>query len=267
MTPFITIFILPQALSSPMNWRLIDSGLSEPEFTVAADEAIALARSKKLVPNTLHLYRRSHPTVSLGYFQEVDKATNRDFCQKNDVRMVRRITGGSAIYTDCGHLIYGLIVDDSTLPNDRIKAFETVCSALVLALGTLSVKAVYKPVNDIMVNGRKISGSAQMRRWGIVLQHGTLVLSNNNVMMTGALKMDLKKLEDRGQSPSTYVTSLEEILGRKPDVEIVKSALIKGFEDAFRIKLIPSELIESETQTIQELIEKKYGSDKWNLKI
>jgi lipoate-protein ligase A len=249
-----------------MNWRLIDSGSSEPEFTVAADEAIALARSKLLVPNTLHFYRRKCPTVSLGYFQEVEKATNRDFCKENDVRVVRRVTGGSAIYTDSGHLIYGLIVDEPTLSLDRNKAFEKVCSTLVIALDILGVKASFKPVNDVLVGGRKISGSAQMRRWGVVLQHGTLVLQNNHEMMVGALKMNIEKINKMGMVPTTYVTSLDEVLGKKADVEIVKSALVKGFEATFGVRLVSSQFTGYEVNKIKELIENKYGRDEWNLK-
>jgi lipoate-protein ligase A len=244
---------------------LIDSDISEPEFTFAADEAIALARSKMLVPNTLHFYRRNCPTVSLGYFQKVDNATNYDYCIENDVRIIRRMTGGSAIYTDNGHLIYCLVADESTLP-DRNETFEKVCSAIVKALGSLDVEASFKPINDVLVNGRKISGSAQMRRWGIVLQHGTLVLQNNQEMMVGTLRMDLEKIKRRGLQPSTYVISLHEIYKRNADPLMVKSALSKGFESTFKVKLIPSKLCEYELECIKTLIERKYGNDEWNLK-
>jgi lipoate-protein ligase A len=249
-----------------MNWRLVDSGICESVFTVAADEAIAHARSQGLVPNTLHFYRRKGPTVSLGYFQKVGNATNYDFCKQNEICIVRRLTGGSAIYTDSGHLIYGLIVDEPTLPIDRNRAFERVCSAIVTALGTLGVEASFKPINDVLVGGRKISGSAQMRRWGVVLQHGTLIMQNNSELMAGALKMDMEKVNDRGLSKTTYVTSLDEVLGKTTDVEIVKSALVKGFETVFEVNLKSSQLTDFEVERIKNLIENKYGRDDWNIK-
>lgn len=249
-----------------MDWRHIDSDLSEPAFTVAADEAIARARSKGLVPNTLHFYRRNRPTVSLGYFQEVEKAVNREFCKENGIQIVRRVTGGSAIYTDPGHLIYGLVLEENTLPADRTKAFGKVCGAIIHALGELGIDAVFKPANDVLVGGRKISGSAQMRRWGIVLQHGTVVLHNDQRMMTGALKMDLGKVHGRGFKPETYVTSLSEILGSQPKTELVKSALARGFENAFNVNFTESEFTDFERNHIKELVETKYGSDVWNLK-
>ena len=249
-----------------MKWRLVDSDLSDPAFTVAADEAIARARSENKVPNTLHFYRRNAPTISIGYFQEVEKSLDIKFCQQNNIHIVRRITGGSAIYADSGHLIYGLAVGQDILPDGRNAAFEVVCGAIVQALSTLGVQAEFKPINDIMVNGRKISGSAQMKRWGIVLQHGTLVIENNNEMLVKALKMDIAKIEERNQTPETYVTSLTEILGTAPDLEKVKSAIIKAFQAIFDIEFEESELTDYENELINQLIIDKYGNEEWNLK-
>ena len=249
-----------------MNWRIVDSDLSEPTFTAAADEAIARARSEDSVPNTLHFYQRKYPTVSIGYFQEAEKAVNMEFCINNGIRLLRRVTGGSAVYTDPGHLIYGLIVDETALPGDRNQTYQMVCSAIVLALDSIGVEAVVRPVNDVLVNGRKISGSAQMRRWGIVLQHGTLVINNNPAMMLGALRMDMEKVRGRGLEPETYVTSLAEVMGCVPEIKVVKSALIKGFEAIFNINFKESKLTRFETDLIRELIDNKYGRDYWNLK-
>ena len=249
-----------------MKWRLVDSDLSDPAFTVAADEAIARARSEKKVPNTLHFYRRNVSTISLGYFQEVEKSIDSEFCKQNNIQIVRRVTGGSAVYTDPGHLVYGLAVDEASLPSDRNDAFEMVCGAIVLALKELGIDAEFKPVNDILVNGRKVSGSAQMRRWGIVLQHGTLVLSNGDNTLFSALKMDIEKIEARNQKPETYVTSISEITGQEPDLEKIKTAMVKGFEAVFDIEFEESGLIDYENELIKQLINEKYGNDEWNLK-
>jgi len=249
-----------------VKWRLINSDLAEPAFTVAADEAIALAVSENKVPNTLHFYRRNAPTISLGYFQKVEESLNLQFCQKNNIQIVRRITGGSAIYSDPGHLIYGLAVDETILPSDRNKAFEKVCGAIVLALQELGIQAQFKPINDVMVNGRKISGSAQMRRWGIVLQHGTLVIENNGHMLSNALKQDIAKIEARKQMPETYVTSIAEITGQPPDLEIIRSAIVKEFEQVFEIKFQESGLTDYENELISQLIIDKYGNKEWNMK-
>ncbi|MCK5024323.1 MAG: lipoate--protein ligase family protein [Thermoplasmata archaeon] len=249
-----------------MKWRLVDSDLVEPAFTVAADEAIARAVSENIIPNTLHFYRRNVSTISLGYFQEVEKSVNLEFCRQKNIQIVRRITGGSAVYTGPGHLVYGLAIDETILPNNRNKAFETVCGAIVLALKELGIDAEFKSINDVLVDGRKVSGSAQMRRWGIVLQHGTLVLNNDNNMLSSALKMDLAKIEERGQKPETYVTSITEITGQEPDLEKIKSAIVKGFEAVFDIEFEKSELTDYENKLIKQLINEKYGNADWNMK-
>ena len=249
-----------------MKWRIINSDLSDPAFTVAADEAIARAVSENKVPNTLHFYRRNVPTISLGYFQQVDKSIDIDFCKRNNIQIVRRITGGSAIYTDPGHLMYGLAVGQDNLPDGRNDAFKMVCGAIVHALKELGIQAEFKPVNDVLVNGRKISGSAQMRRWGIVLQHGSLVMDNTSEMLSNALKQDMAKIQERGQKPETYVTSLSEILGTELDLEIIRSALVNGFEEVFNIKFEASGLTDYENELIDQLIAEKYGNKEWNFK-
>ncbi len=249
-----------------MDWRLVDSDLCDPAYSVAADEAMALTRSRGEVPDTLHLYRRNRPTVSLGYFQKVSQAVDLDFCRESNVGIVRRVTGGSAIYTDMNHLIYGLAVGSDSLPADREGSFRKVCSAIVAALSALGIDAQYKPINDVLVSDRKISGSAQMRRWGIVLQHGTVILENDASKMVRALRMDIRKLKQRGLEPLTYVTSLAEVLGAPPDINKIKAVLVASFEEEFRVNLVKSDFTRAEKELIRELIERKYGSESWNLR-
>ncbi len=249
-----------------MKWRFVDSDLSSPAFTVAADEAMAIARSKNLVPNTLHFYRRDRPTVSLGYFQKVSESVDMEFCKKNDVSIVRRETGGSAIYTDQFHLIYGLAIGEGCVPSGRDGAMEKICGAIVLALGELGIESAFKPVNDVLISGRKVSGSAQMRRWGIVLQHGTIILRKNTDMLLGTIKMDEGKVRERGLEPRNYVTSIEEALGHEPEVDAVKKAILYGFGKTFDVEFEKTEFSEYEQLKIEELIGTKYGTDAWNLK-
>jgi lipoate-protein ligase A len=249
-----------------MHWRLVDSDLSEPTFTVAADEAIALARSKDLVPNTLHFYRRNVPTISLGYFQKVEKAVDLKFCEKNKIQLVRRVSGGGAIYTDENHLIYGLIVDEGQLPKNKEKAYEKACSGIVLALEMLGVRAEFKPINDVLVDGRKISGSAQRRRADVVLQHGTIILDNDPEMMFGALRPDEDKMRKRGLGRETYVTSLREILGRKVEASAVKKALTRSFGEVFDVEFEKGSLTPFEKSQIEKMISEKFGRREWNLR-
>jgi lipoate-protein ligase A len=160
-----------------------------------------------------------------------------------------------------------MAVGSEALPKDRQAAFRKVCSAITAALETLGINAVYKPVNDVLVGGRKISGSAQMRRWGIILQHGTVVMDNDPYMMAGALKIDSGKIKGRGLEPLTYVTSMAEVLGKAPDPTKVKAALAKAFEQEYGARFSKSGFTDSENTSIEKLIETKYGLDSWNLRL
>jgi lipoate-protein ligase A len=243
-----------------MLWRLVDSDLSAPQRSAACDEAMMLARQHRLVPNTLHLYRRERPTVSLGYFENVEECLNMDAVKRHGVDLVRRVSGGSAIYTDPGQIIYAVIVDSEMVPESPNETFALICGGIVKALDILGLKAEFKPVNDVLVNKRKISGSAQMRKGGVVLQHGTLMVDTDFETMFDVLKM--RKI---GRSKDT-VTSLAKELNEVPSMEKVKSALIEGFSHTFDVIIDKGVLTRFEERKIEELVKGKYGLEDYIIK-
>ncbi len=94
-----------------MKWRLLDSGLVAPGLGTAIDEAILDTKQTCSVPDTIHLYVRNAPTVSLGYFQPLNDSVNMSSVVDMHAHIVRRITGGGSIYTDNGQVIYSAIFD------------------------------------------------------------------------------------------------------------------------------------------------------------
>jgi lipoate---protein ligase len=243
-----------------MLWRLIDSDLSSPQRSVACDEAMLLARQHRLVPNTLHLYRRERPTVSLGYFESVEECLDMEAVRRHGVELVRRASGGSAIYTDPGQIIYAVVVDSEMVPESPNETFALICGGIIKALDILGLRAEFKPVNDVLVNRRKISGSAQMRKGGVVLQHGTLMVDTNFEAMFEVLRM--RKV---GRSKET-VTSLAKELDKAPCMEKVKSALIEGFSSTFDAIIDKGVLTRFEERKIDELVKSKYGSEDYTFK-
>jgi len=243
-----------------MLWRLVDSDLSAPQRSAACDEAMLLARQHRMVPNTLHLYRRERPTVSLGYFENVEECLDMDAVRRHGVELVRRVSGGSAIYTDPGQIIYAVIIDSEMVPESPNETFALICGGIIKALDILGLKAEFKPVNDVLVNRRKISGSAQMRKGGVVLQHGTLMVDTNFEVMFDVLKM--RKV---GRSKET-VTSLAKEMGEAPSMELVKRALIEGFSSTFDVIIDKGVLTRFEEKKIDELVKSKYGSEDYTLK-
>lgn len=250
----------------PQPWRLVDSGMVPPPDSAALDEAILEAHIEGLVPNTLHFYRRSVPTISVGYFQKISESIDLAECERRGVAIVRRKSGGSSIYTDEGQLIYGLVIHDSDLPPERADSFRLTCSAIANAARSLGVDAVYRPMNDVEVGGRKISGNAQLRRKGSVLQHGTVVVDTDISEMDAVLKVSRFRAASIVR-PSERITTLKSLLGVAPDMDVVKVSLVSAFEEAFNTRFTTSSLSDSEKAVVHRLVEERYSRKEWNFKL
>jgi len=247
-------------------WRLVDSDAAPGPCTAALDEAIARSRSDGAVPDTLHFYRRRPPAVTLGYSLDASAEVDLDYCRRQGIDVVRRLSGGGAIYTDDRQLVYSLTTKD-ILPSQVEESLRIVCSAVVKGLQLLGAEASFAPLNDVLVCGKKVSGSAQLRKWGIVLQHGTVLVDMDPEAMFRALKVPKHKLEKhRLGGPGERVSTLRAELGRLPKMAEVKDALRKGFEDIFGAEFVPSEPSEAEKKMAGELVRTRYGNDDWNLK-
>jgi len=235
--------------------RVIDTDIEHPYFVTAADEAIAWAREKDLVDDTLHFYRRDPPGISLGYFKKVEEDVNIPQCQDSGVILVRRTSGGGTIFTDKNQLIYGLVTGKK-FGNSIEDSFKNVCSVLVKALRSFDCAVEYKPPNDIILNGKKVSGNAQTIRNKVVLMHGTIILDMDIELMGRVLK---------NKKPG-YVSSIKAETGITIPIPDLKDAVIRSFSDQFGLELILSSLIPEEKLKISELIKDKYSSKEWNFK-
>ena len=236
-----------------------------PPESAALDEAILEAHIGGLVPNTLHFYRRDRPTISIGYFQKVVESIDIAECERREVALVRRKSGGSSIYTDPGQLIYSLVLHEEDLPEDRSESFRLICNAIAKALGTFGVDAVYRPLNDVEVDGKKISGNAQLRRKGSVLQHGTIVVDTDLAQADSVLRV-LKIARGVGVRPSTRVTTLASLTGSVPDMELVKGSLVFAFGEAFDADFVAGPLSDIEQALVRKLVRERYSRREWTLK-
>ena len=162
-----------------MDWRVVDLGRMSPALTAAMDEAVLISRTQGSVDNTLSFYTRDRPTVSLGYFEKASECIDLNLCRELGIVIVRRLSGGSAIYTDSGQIIYTLTLGDELVPENPKESYPLICAGVVNALRSLGIAAEHRPLNDVVVRGRKISGSAQTRRARVVLQHGTVIVDSD----------------------------------------------------------------------------------------
>jgi lipoate-protein ligase A len=244
---------------------LVDSDLVSPAVSAALDEAILEAHIAGKVPNTLHFYRRGVPTISIGYFQKVSESVDMAECERRGIALIRRKSGGASIYTDAGQLIYGLVVHEDDLPSERGESFRMICKAIAEALDAFGLDAVYRPTNDVEVDGMKVSGNAQLRRKGSVLQHGTIVVDTDMRQMDAVLKVP-----NLGQGvkvrPSDRVTTIAALLGSAPDMELVKGSLVFAFGAAFGVEFVATPLSKVEDALVEKLVRERYSRKDWNLK-
>jgi lipoate-protein ligase A len=250
--------------------RFIDLDVHTAFENMAIDEAIMLSMKQGLVGPTLRFYRWSPSAVSIGTFQGMRDEVDTDFCKARNIDVIRRITGGGAVFHDFnGEITYSIILPNShyLVPDDIIESYKLICEGIVVALGQLGIHAEFKPINDVIVNGRKVSGNAQTRRHSCVLQHGTILLDLDVNLMFQALKVPKEKISDKMIADvKQRVTSIRDILGRHVTMDELSKSLQQGFSQALNMKLVNGELTTSEQETANTLAADKYRTSEWNFK-
>jgi lipoate-protein ligase A len=237
-------------------WRFIPLENKEDSYMkMATEEAImSSVREKSSLP-TLRFYSWKNPAVSLGFFQDAKKELNLEECKKNNVEIFRRITGGGAVYKSFLYEInYSLIIreDDSIIPKDVEKSYALICDGIIVGLKKLGFQTTFKPINDILLNNKKVSGNAQTRVDNVILHHGTILLKPESEEMFKYLKIDDSKLlEKKVKSVKDLVCGLYDYKVFTKE-EIIDS-ICKGFKEVFNITLVKSNLTEKEKLMAKEL--------------
>lgn len=233
-------------------------------MSMAIDEVLLKLNAEGKSPNTIRFWRWLPSTVSIGCFQSIEREVDLEVAKRYGVDVVRRITGGGAVFHDHGgELTYSVVCKQGDVPDDIIESYRLICGGLVQGFDQLGLRAEFNPVNDVLGNGKKISGSAQTRRWGSVLQHGTMLISPDVRRMFELLKVSPEKISDKFiASVFERVTTVERELGRKPSFEEVREAMIKGFGKSLDIELVENKLTNREVKLAQDL-RPKYTSEEW----
>lgn len=246
------------------NWRVLKFSKENGFMNMAIDEAILNARIKGLVPNTLRFYSWNPSCISIGYFQSVEKEVDLEKAKDLGVNVVRRITGGGAVFHE-KELTYSIFLSEKDASRDIVESYRNICSGIIYGLGFLGLNAEFKPINDIVVDNKKISGNAQTRRDGVILQHGTILLDVDVKKMFSLLKVPDEKIKDKLiSSVEERVTSLKKILGKDIKPEVLRELLINGFEQAFNAHFEERELTKFEIELAKKLFKEKYSKKYWN---
>jgi lipoate-protein ligase A len=255
-------------------FRLINYASDNAAMNMAIDEAILQAHLDGHVPPTLRVYQFAPPAVSLGYAQKVNKEVV-DKIKKKNLDVVRRPTGGRAVL-HMGDITYAFICSSKGVPLSQyalvgesiVAAYKQICQALILALKHLGIEVELGQRNgryqdkhdcfaattnaDLQYQGKKIAGSAQLRRHHAVLQHGSIILNQPQLVLSELL--DAK--EDFAINGFAHHANISEICDCEPSS--LEKPLQIGFESVFRNKFLAAPLTEQE-QELAKTLHSKYA--------
>jgi lipoate-protein ligase A len=236
--------------------RVLETGYNPAALNMAIDEA--LIENIDQVP-ILRIYGWLPAAISVGYFQSIKDEVDLEKCRQLGVDAVRRLTGGGAVLHEF-ELTYTFITKQ--YPLNIMESCKWICDAIVMSINRLGFNASFIPLNDIVVNGKKVSGSAQTRRNGVLLQHGTLLLDVDVGKMFSVLKVPSEKLKDKIiKDVKERVTSLA-----GTTFDDMASSLKTGFSEKFDARLVSDSLSREELSRAKWLAERKYNSKEWNFR-
>lgn len=237
--------------------RYLETGSQNPFYNLAFEEYVLRVRTEG---NYLMLWQNDN-TIVIGRNQNAEAEINRGFVEAHHINVVRRTTGGGAVYHDLGNLNYSFITDADDAEQ---LTFEKFSRPMVGALQDLGLNAEVSGRNDILVDGRKVSGTAQRVLNGRILHHGCLLFDSDSSMVSGALNVDPSKFQSKGtKSVRSRVGNIRNFLKKiDNDMELVefwsylKSSLAKSIQEDV--------LTEEELIAIADLKRTKYDAWEWN---
>jgi len=233
----------------------LETGSTDPAYNLAFEEYVHANRQKG---NYLILWQ-NHNAVIIGRNQNTLQEIDSQFIAANDIRVIRRNTGGGAVYHDMGNLNYSFIADSVDAGH---AAGQQFIAPVVQALRGLGLDAEASGRNDILVSGHKVSGTAQHLMKGRLLHHGTLLFDSDPNMIAGALRPDPTKFQSKSvKSVRSRVGNIRAFLPSDMDItafwDYLKLALAQG-------GLVPGSLTEEELAEVQKLKAEKYDTWQWN---
>lgn len=270
-------------------WRFIDTGNGSASFNMALDEALLNWQSKREIPPVIRFYGWNPATLSIGYFQKADKEIDLESVRKQGLGFVRRPTGGRGVLHE-HELTYSVIVSEShpKMPKTVTEAYRVISEGILQGFHQLGLNAYFAVPQtteerellksphsavcfdapswyELVVEGRKVAGSAQTRQKGVILQHGSILLDLDEDKLFSLFKYPNERVKERMQRAfKNKAVAINDISSKKISVEQAKTAFKKGFEEGLNIHLEPYELSEAELEYVDQIARERYENDEWN---
>ncbi|VVB77398.1 Lipoate-protein ligase A subunit 1 [uncultured archaeon] len=248
-----------------MKFRLISKDYPEDPYTnIALDEAIFTEVMKGRSPPTFRFYRNANAVI-LGCFQTAEEEVDMEYADANSIKVVKRITGGGAVYHDLGNLNYSIVAKDSfKIGLDVQKLFSTMMSGAVRAFADIGMNAEMGRLNDVSVGGKKILGAAATIDSGALLFHAAVLVDTDLNRLASVLKIPGIKLKDKGiKTVLERVTNIKAVSGK--GVEEVRKALLDGYAESMGFEYYEGGLTDSETALLKDLYDRKFSRPEWNM--
>ena len=234
----------------------LDLTTTDPAWNLAVEEYVfaSLPRDRMYVM----LWQNDHAII-IGKHQNTLAEINESYVKEQGIRVVRRLSGGGAVYHDMGNLNFTVIADTE---GDALD-FGRFCDIVIRALAKVGIHAERNGRNDMTIDGKKFSGNAQYIRQGRVMHHGTILFDSNMSVLSGALQVDPSKIQAKGiKSVRSRVTNVRPCLPEDMTLPQFREILLQSILEQF-----PGEayhLTQADLAAIQAMKQQRYDTWQWN---
>jgi lipoate-protein ligase A len=236
-----------------------NKGITDPRINLAIEEY--LLKTMDIDQNPFLLFYINEPSIIIGKNQNTSEEINTDYVDANGIHVVRRLSGGGAVYHDHGNLNFSFITKDD---GNSFRDFRKFTEPVVKALQDMGVNAELSGRNDLLAEGRKISGNAQFATRGRMFSHGTLLFDTKMDEVVSALKVSKEKIESKGiKSIRSRVANISEFLEQQMSVEQFREAVLHSIFDGEE-NVRYWELTDEDWENIHELSKERYANWDWN---
>lgn len=235
----------------------LESPSTDPYFNLALEEYVF---EKMDWSKQYFILWQNHNTIVVGKYQNTAEEVNQRFVEEHGIKVVRRLSGGGAVYHDKGNLNFTFIVDQKDNPEFDFKLF---IAPVIKTLEKLGIQAQFNGRNDITIDGKKFSGNSQYARRGRLLHHGCIMLDSNLTDVADALKVKDAKFESKSvKSVRSRVTTINANAPRPISMEEFKKALCANMDEG--VGLESYSLTQTDLEEVERLRDEKYSTWEWN---
>ncbi len=234
-----------------------NENITDPRVNLAIEEYVLRYFDRRY---TYVLFYVNEPSLIIGRNQDTVDVINLPYVLDRRIHVVRRLSGGGTVYHDAGNLNFSFITDSGP---DRLNNFRFFTEPVVRVLQSMGVAAQLQGRNDLVVNGRKISGNAQFATGRRMFSHGTLLFNSDLEEFVHALKIKQDKIQSKGhQSVRDRVANIAEYAEREMDVPTLRKKLLEGIFAETGIRRY--RLGAQDWSGVRKIVEQRYGRADWN---